>query len=168
MASGMQEILDAREARWLRRLELCRRGTVATVTLNVPGPDKADPVWVDAHRRLCGALERELERFAVVHRESRVTPAGAESHFVLQAEASTVKEAAVRFEEEHPAGRLVDVDVMDAGGCPVGRELLGLPPRACLCCALPARECAAGRSHPLDEVLARAREILRAAFGGDR
>ena len=165
MTDAMRKILDAREARWLRRLELSRGGTVLTVTLNVPGPDKTAPIWVRAHRRLCSELERGLEEFGVRCRESRLTPAGAEAHFVLGADASKVKRFAVRFEEEHPAGRLVDADVMDGAGTPLGRESLGFAPRRCLCCERPARECAARRAHPLDEVLARARATLCAAGG---
>ncbi len=174
MANTMREILEAREARWLRRLELSRRGTVLTVTLNVPGPDKTAPHWVNAHRRLCAILECGLRPFGLRYRERNVAADGAEAHFVLGTDALKAKEIAVRFEEEHPAGRLVDADVMDASGRPVGRDVLGLPPRRCLCCGRPARDCAALRAHPLEEVLARAEAILDAVWersgagGGER
>ena len=59
-----------------------------------------------------------------------------------------------------PAARLVDLDVYSPGGEAVDRASLLLQPRPCLCCGEPARDCLLEGAHPLDELTARARELL--------
>ncbi|MDR1377398.1 MAG: citrate lyase holo-[acyl-carrier protein] synthase [Synergistaceae bacterium] len=161
--SALSALLDAREERWLRRLALSERGTLLTMTLNLPGPDKRLPRWLAFHRAIRLELERTLTNgnFAFTRVFSSVTASGPEDHFLLSADASTLKRAMADFEECHPGGRLADLDVMTHGK-PVGREDLGLPPRLCLCCPRPAKECAAQARHSLDEVLRAAERILEA------
>ena len=159
MDVGLQAILDAREARWLRRLELCRRGTLLTLTMNVPGPDKNPARWNNAHRTITAILTDDL-RGHLLHFEERETPAGAESCFVTDLPADGLKQYAVDMEETHPIGRLLDLDVMDREGTPVGRETLGLPPRLCLCCDREGRECARERRHSLAQLFSKADGLL--------
>ncbi|MDR2180589.1 MAG: citrate lyase holo-[acyl-carrier protein] synthase [Synergistaceae bacterium] len=155
-------LLDAREERWLRRLTLSEGGTLLTLTLNIPGPDKGLPRWLQFRDEVRPHLERALtdNNFPFTRVFSRVTAAGPEDHFLLTAQAPALKRAMVDFEERHPGGRLLDLDVM-AWGEPLGREALGLPPRLCLCCPRPAKDCAAAARHSLDEVLNAADRILQ-------
>ena len=43
---------------------------------------------------------------------------------------------------------------------PLGREVLGLPPRKCLLCGRPARECMRSRAHKTEELLAKISEMV--------
>jgi holo-ACP synthase CitX len=158
-------LLDAREERWLRRLALSKRGTLLTLTLNIPGPDKRLPRWLKFYDSVRSHLQQALadKNFTSAHVSSHVTAAGPEDHFLLAAEAPALKGAMVNFEERHPGGRLLDLDVM-AHGRPFDRKALGLPPRLCLCCSCPAKECAAAGRHPLDEVLKAAERILEVSY----
>jgi holo-ACP synthase CitX len=161
--SVVSALLDAREERWLRRLALSEQGTLLTLTLNLPGPDKRLPRWLEFHEAVRSELERTLARgnFTFTRVFSCVAASGPEDHFLLSADASTLKRETVDFEERHPGGRLTDLDVMTRGKS-VDREVLGLPPRTCLCCSRPAKECAAEARHPLDEVLRAAERFLEA------
>jgi holo-ACP synthase len=164
-SAGREALLDAREERWLRRLELSERGTLLTVTLNLPGPDKCLPRWLAFYDAARKDLEEDLIRrgYGVALASFHLGPAGPETHFVnVQAQAAELKRWAVEFEERHPAGRLLDLDIMAPGGKPLGRECLGLPPRSCLCCRRPAKECAAQARHPLDQIMEAAEDLLRA------
>jgi holo-ACP synthase len=131
--------------------------------MNVPGPRKNLLRWNEAHRAVTDALKQDMrERRRLLFFEERAASAGAESHFVTNMSPTDLKKYAVRLEEEHPIGRLLDADVMDTRGEVVDRKLLGLPPRRCLCCQREARVC---DRHTLEELLRRAEELLD-AWGG--
>jgi holo-ACP synthase CitX len=163
--ASVSALLDAREKRWRRRLALSEQGTLLTLTLNLPGPDKRLPRWLEFYDSVQFDLQRALTigNFTFTRVSSHVTASGPEDHFIVTAEALTLKRAMVDFEESHPGGRLVDLDVMTCGK-PIGREVLGLPPRSCLCCPRPAKECAAAARHTLDEVLRAAERILEVSL----
>jgi holo-ACP synthase len=146
------------------------------MTLNLPGPDKGLPRWLEFYGAVRADLQRTLrdegfDFFHVpdvphfFHKFGQLSAAGPEDHFLFRGLASgeELKRRAADFEERHPGGRLVDLDVMVRGE-PIGREALGLPPRPCFCCPRPARECAGSARHPLNEVLEAAERILEAAL----
>ena len=64
------------------------------------------------------------------------------------------------IEAENPSARLLDVDVYRPDGSQVDRAALGLPPRSCLLCSKPARECILVRRHSTQELLKRVDFIL--------
>ena len=65
-----------------------------------------------------------------------------------------------------PGGRMLDIDVMDRQGEPVGREALGLPPRQCFVCRQPAAVCVSRKVHSREEVRQRVEELLAEARQG--
>jgi triphosphoribosyl-dephospho-CoA synthase len=69
----------------------------------------------------------------------------------------------VALEARDPAGRLLDLDVYRPDGTQVDRAQLGLPQRACLLCAEPARECIRAQRHSLAELQARVDTLLHAS-----
>lgn len=164
MSDFFSRLLEAREERWKRRLALSRRGPLLTLTLNLPGSDKSLPGWLAFHAAVRDGLVRDLTDwgFEWAHVSSRQGAAGPEDHFLFSPSTDSIqiKRAAVGLEEGQPAGRLLDLDVMAAGGKPLGRGGLGLPPRPCLCCPCPARECTALRRHSVEEVLKVAQRLL--------
>jgi len=168
-ASG-SDCLDARDARAELIAGLCARPGGARVpglpralvfaSLAVPGPDKAPDgagvalaCGVEALRSaLAGEAPEELDR--------GMDALGPWAALAVAAEPEPVKRAAAGVEASLPFGRVLDLDVYDAGGRPVHRAALGLAPRTCLVCGEPARECIALRRHAAGEPADRAAAIL--------
>jgi holo-ACP synthase len=71
-----------------------------------------------------------------------------------------LKRAMVSIEQEHPLGRLFDIDVLDEQGAAVSRDTLGLPRRLCLICDKEAKICARSRAHTLDELQKKMSEMI--------
>ncbi len=137
--------------------------SIVAMSLAIPGEEKTPP----------GAFEL----FAWASRRVRLAlPGGAVIHagrdalgpFELFAGAATpvrAKLACVAVESADAAARLADLDVLAPDGRPLDRAALGLPPRACLLCGEPARECIGARRHGTAELASAARELL-AGFEG--
>ena len=159
--TNMQTILEAREARWQRRLELCQRGSLLTLTMNIPGTDKTLPKWLFFHDALIRAISEEMQSLNIIYSEHLISPAGPEAHFIFNTSAIELKAMAISFEERLPERRLADADVMDSAGLVISREALGFAPRQCFCCSSPAKECAALARHTLEEVMISAETLLK-------
>jgi holo-ACP synthase CitX len=131
------------------------------VSLAVPGGEKEPP---GALALLAWAMVRltvGLPCATPLH--SAGDPAGPFVLLAVAAPPAQVKRLAVAIEEAAPVARLLDLDVYDGAGRPVDRAALGLPPRACLLCPEPARECLRAARHPPADVIARAHALLRDA-----
>ena len=154
------DLLEARDGRQVSlRLALGRRApALLTVGANLPGADKqrpgAAPLLRDALDALRAAigldlLESRRDRLGVFHlAASGVTPAAA-------------KAAALEIEARGPSGRLLDLDVYGPDGAQLDRAALGLPPRPCLVCGAPARECIRLARHPQGALDRRVDDLLR-------
>jgi holo-ACP synthase CitX len=152
---------DARQAELERHLRAGAPSLVA-LSLGIPGADKTPPgsaaLFDWAAWRLAEAIPVARELLAA---RDALGP------FAIWSAASApaqVKERCLAIEAASPAARLVDLDVYAPDGGPVDRASLGLPPRRCLCCEAPARECIRLSRHPLHEIVSRAHELL-ASFG---
>jgi phosphoribosyl-dephospho-CoA transferase len=82
--------------------------------------------------------------------------------FTATTDPRRMKERCVALESAMPWGRLLDLDVYDAGGRPVTRRALGLPERKCLVCEEPARDCIRLGRHREAELRARVEALLPA------
>ncbi len=154
----MESPLDAREARWRRRLDLAAAlppdCSLLSFTLRMPAPlrlgggyDRAAGEWFDELR---GFLARG--GLPVLSYEFRVSADGPEGFCAVRGEGNDVKRRAVAFEETHPCGSLVDVDVTFPDGSAPGRRELELPPRRCVVCGGEAVPCVRGRAHAAEEL----------------
>lgn len=76
-----------------------------------------------------------------------------------------MKMICVGLESVAPYARLIDADIYDSRGAAVDRSALNLPPRLCLLCAAPARQCIRRRRHGIVELSRRSHELL-APFTG--
>ncbi|MGA2079462.1 MAG: triphosphoribosyl-dephospho-CoA synthase [Holophaga sp.] len=156
-----RDLLAARDERQ-RELTRClarHKATTLLLAANIPGPRKHRPGLA----RLLGAgqdaLRAAIGLELVVSRRDLLGPylIGVSAAPPVQA-----KGAAVGVEAGLASGRLLDLDVYAPDGTQVDRPALGLPPRPCLVCAEPARECILlGRHRPgelddrVDALLAR-------------
>ena len=147
---------DARQAVLDR--ELGSGTTLVALSLGVPGPDKAPP---GAAALFAWAWQVVAEAFPGARLIARRDDAlGPFALWAVPIEARGAKLRCVALESSRPAARLVDLDVYAGDGAPADRAALDLPPRACLCCAEPARECIRLGRHPFPELVQRARALL--------
>lgn len=163
-ASG-PELLAARDARQ-EVLERCGGevwpggAALVAISLAIPGAEKTPPgsgalfAWAEAE------LARALPGLRLLHRSDDAL--GPFAVFAVPGDPPAVKARCVALEEARPAARLLDLDVYAPGVAPADRAALGLPPRACLCCGEPARECIRAGRHPFSELAARTRALLQA------
>lgn len=70
--------------------------------------------------------------------------------------ADKIKELTTELEENHPFGRLFDMDVIGTDGEKLSRGVY----RKCLICGCQAQECARSRKHTVAEMQAKIEEML--------
>ena len=166
----LMEMLEAREERWNRRLALSRGTgrTLVTVTLCLPVAYRTAPAFGELLDRLFALLREGLAREAADLREEEPLEGadGPARFLTAAAPAREVKRLCVEAEERLPGGRMLDIDVMDGTGEPVGRAALGLPPRKCFVCGENAAVCVSRKVHPREEIDARVEELRRACLAG--
>jgi len=157
------ELLEARDARQalLDRTVGAGDGRSAFLFLsaNVPGERKYRPGLARLLREGVATLEASLRLEVVVSGRDLLGP-----YHLARTSASpeAAKLAAVALESSGHAGRLLDIDIYDAGGRQVDRAALGLAPRACFLCSEPARDCMRARRHSGPDLSAWADVLLRA------
>ena len=100
-------------------------------------------------------LDEALQSFEKLQQEDFSLATGMEFYRVLRADALDVKRACSEFEEGHPLGRLLDIDVVEMAGetpTPISRTALGMAPRRCFICNEEAKVCARSRQHTIQEM----------------
>ena len=163
MEITLEQLLESRDARQLRQIQLTRRfpgRQLICLTVVLPGPVKRDARSLKVAEAGVEALHTA---FSPVHEELLDLETGFEGYFVVEGDLLAVKKTCCRIENRHPYGRLMDLDVLEPVGetvVPVSRERVGEQPRACLLCGRPARECMRLRTHSYAELLHRMDEML--------
>ncbi|MDO4582106.1 MAG: citrate lyase holo-[acyl-carrier protein] synthase [Bacillota bacterium] len=160
------EMMAARELRAARQRQLQQRypGCAVSLTLNVPGEIKLAPDYRYAFDEGCAAIERQLRRrhFSCGAAEYYEENCGYHALWPVAGEALQLKQALLTVEDEHPLGRLFDIDVLTEQGRPVSRTESGHAPRLCLLCERPAHLCVRARTHSLPQLLARITQLIGA------
>ena len=168
----IQDISAAREHRAVRQRELLDRcgGTLISFTMNIAGPEKDSALIREGMRIGERLLEERLkaEKIAVLLREKEQAFTGGTCYYLVDADPARVKRITVDIEDESPAGRLYDMDVLAKDGKKTGRAELGLPDRQCLICGKRAQICARSRAHSLEELRQKTADLLRDATAKDR
>jgi holo-ACP synthase len=163
----LDTVLAAREERVARRLDVVRTRLrpVVSLTIVMPGPVKdctASRALRDA------ALDTLTPLFAARDWAAEIVhvgngPAGPEALLSVDVEARDLKQAMVALEDDHPLGRLWDLDVVDPVTGGMSRRDLGEGPRRCLLCGEPAHACARSRAHAIPDLLAAMKALIDAA-----
>ena len=152
-------MLLARDRRASRQAALLSRygRPVISFTMNIAGPVKDSPLIRYAFRS--GLRQLEALPCAQLCREVIFEPTGPEALLVYETQdARLLKAFCIRLESEGEAGRLFDLDVLDANGEKLSRET----GRTCLVCGGPVNVCSRSRAHGLEAITARTRAILEA------
>lgn len=146
------ELLSLREERDHFEKELLEKyhGTLLTLRANFPGMDKR-------HEKADLAVEILLEevrrRFRPVHEERLSNAEGLIYLILLKESPDEVKRIALSLEENHPLGRLLDMDVRDEEKIWSRRDF-SLPGRKCYLCDDLAVHCVRAQKHKREEVAA--------------
>ncbi|MGA2963491.1 MAG: triphosphoribosyl-dephospho-CoA synthase [Candidatus Korobacteraceae bacterium] len=162
--SWMSDFLEARDERQRvldRTLERARPEDAASfllISANVPGCDKHRPGITRLLRGALDSLREAIGLKVLFTRRDLLGPFHIASSNLPPIEA---KKAALVIEANDPSARLLDLDVYRPDGSQVDRAGLGLPPRSCLICDEPARECILLRRHSTPELLERVDSLLR-------
>lgn len=157
----LEEVLDQREAR-VSRIEQLKNEypnhAILSLKLNIPGPIKNNHLIQTIFNR---ALE-SLSDFKVLFSEINTNlKTGPEAFMVFEMSHSDLKQALIKIEENHPLGRLFDMDVVG-----VNRKGLGYSARKCLICDEPAVDCGRSRKHTVDELLDDIEELVKKVYNG--
>ena len=155
----LEQMLLARDRRASRQAALLARygRPVISFTMNIAGPVKDSPLIRYAFRS--GLRQLEALPCAQLCREVIFEPTGPEALLVYETQdARLLKAFCMRLESEGEAGRLFDLDVLDANGEKLSRET----GRTCLVCGGPVSICSRSRAHGLEAITARTRTILEA------
>ena len=156
MEITLEQLLGARDDRYARQLSLTEAWpdrTLVCLTVVLPGPVKRDARSLKVAQAAVAAVR---EVFAPVYEDLRDLETGYEGYFLVDGALLDVKKACCQIENEHPFGRLMDLDVLERVGetvAPVGRERVGEQPRRCLLCGRPARECMRAHTHTFAEIV---------------
>ncbi len=144
------EILDLREERDAYETELLKKygGSLLTLRANFPGEDKRHPAAETAVKVMEEEVRKHLQPF---HEETTSTKEGIIVYLLINEDALNLKKRAVELEEEHPLGRLVDMDIRSLEKI-WSRGDFDLSPRRCYLCSEPAVHCVRSMKHSQIEV----------------
>ena len=163
MTITLEQLLGARDARFARQLSLTETWpdrTLVCLTVVLPGSVKRDARSLKVAEAAVAAVQEVL---APMYKDLRDLETGYEGYFLVDGALLDVKKACCEIENEHPYGRLMDLDVLERVGdtvVPVSRERVGEQPRRCLLCDRPARECMRAHTHTPAEISAAIDRIL--------
>ena len=159
----LDDLLRSRDARVERQRELLMEHpgmSLLCLTVQLPGPVKRNDISLKIANEGVKVIR---ETFTLEFEEQRDLETGFEAFFIVGLPPLEAKRLACTIEDTHPLGRLMDIDVIvpsEMAVQPLGREILGLPPRKCLLCGRPARECMRSRAHTTEELLAKIAEMV--------
>lgn len=151
-----EKMLKYREQKCEKIVALQNKYALPVVTLRANYPGRVKNNSTSAF--VVAEISKELERmFAgkILYHEAVDMPEGMTVFYVVQGDASTIKENTVYIEESHEIGRFSDIDVYECyEESSISRLELGYQPRKCYICHEDARECAMKKRHD-QEVLIR-------------
>lgn len=148
----LNDMMHCRERRVLiqQKLQNQYHGTLISYCMNIPGPIKTNDSIRRAFDQGKETLMKALHEHSVpvliqyeIHERT-----GDELIMAVDAPAAEVKEITLPIEEQHPLGRLFDMDVLDADGNKLSRQAY----RKCLICDRQAQDCARARRHSVKEM----------------
>ena len=128
--------------------------------LNIPGPVKTTPELRQVFDQAMQEIRQKLqqEHIPILAQNECHAATGDECLLALDGKAVKIKKLMTTMEETHILGRLFDIDVLDANGQKLSRDM----PRRCLLCDKQAQVCARSRRHSVPELTHRIEEMIAA------
>lgn len=162
---SIQDMMFCRDRRVQLQEQLLQEHDAPLISfcMNIPGPIKTDALI----RRAFDAGTAEIIKALSAHPDWQVLArheihekTGDELMLSITAEAQALKDVMSQIEENHPLGRLFDIDIIGTDGRKLSRPRY----RSCLLCGRQAQECASSRRHSAAELFARIQEMLTEYF----
>lgn len=156
----LEDMLQCREERANMQAELLEEfhNTLISYCMNIPGPIKTNEmirgVFEQGKKELLAKLPVSPLKEIEIHK-----PTGDELMLVIPMPAEEVKTLTVKIEEEHPLGRLFDLDVIADNGRKISRKNY----RKCLICGKQVQECARSRAHSVEEMQSAIEKLIKSA-----
>jgi holo-ACP synthase len=149
-----EQILLAREKRVEIQNYIAARYALPllAVRVNYPGLDRDNNVTRGIIKYIKDELNSSFSQ-NIVYNQLRFTAEGPIFIAVVKDTAVNIKNTAINIEENHPLGRLVDIDVYDSEGNGISRGELGYAMRKCYLCNDVAQCCVRSRKHSQVEVI---------------
>jgi holo-ACP synthase CitX len=146
----MEKILDLREQRDYYEKELLQtyNHTLITIRPNFPGIEKRNEYANLVSEVLTGEISGKLHVFKSLRSS---TPEGLIFHLIVEENGILAKEICINVEEEHPLGRLADIDVRNKSTS-FSRNNFNLGLRKCYLCEDDAIVCVRSRKHDMEDI----------------
>lgn len=153
----LSSILDAKENRAYRQAELIEKynNSLISFTLNIPGRVKDNETYRAIHMEGLGIIKKRIEEndITILFDQERNNGAGREAFIVVDRDSFSIKKLMVDIEENHPLGRIFDIDVFSNKNEQISRSDLGEDTRRCLLCDLDARLCMRAKNHTYESLI---------------
>lgn len=150
------EILKSREDRALMQEEIIHKYNLPIIsfTLNIPGLKKDSLEYRKIHDIGMDIISKTLKegKYNIEYVEIIKKTTGPEGYFAIAIDPLELKKITITIENEHPLGRLFDMDVFDSNHKQISRSDLGINPRRCLICKEQAKVCNKSGVHSLEEL----------------
>lgn len=160
MAITLEQLLESRDNRRAMQLSLIEQNpgkTLVVLTVNIPGNIKRTEESLIIGNE---GVEILRDRFGVEPTAVRDLETGFEAFLLTDMSEQDAKKLATGIEEQHPLGRLMDIDVFHHDATPVARPEIGHPARRCLICGEDARVCMRRFAHSQTELHNKIRSIV--------
>ena len=154
MEITLDQLLASNEQRSKRQMELIKQypaSTLVCLTVVMPGNVKRNFHSLIVAQAGMTALVNAFSD-DIVNLEARDLITGYEAYLTTSLTQREAKQLACEIEDEHPLGRLFDIDVITPSGEPIARTAIGREPRQCLLCDKEARYCMRNHSHTQEEL----------------
>lgn len=164
----LQRVLEAKEERvhYQRKLINQYQLPLVSFTLNLPGGYFQYRLWKKIMNTAVEAIETFFNK-DILYVDIRVAKWGPEGFWVVSLPITNAKEKAIYIEENHPLGRLFDIDIIDSYGKPISRRNLDIAERKCIVCNEKALECYLEKKHTLQELQINIEKIINKGLNPD-
>lgn len=162
MEITLDQLLTSKEQRSKRQLELIAQypaSTLVCLTVIMPGNIKRNFHSLIVAQAAMTAMVNAFSS-SIVNLEARDLVTGYEAYLTTSLTQREAKQLACEIEDEHPLGRLFDIDVITPTGEPIARTSIGCEPRKCLMCDNEARFCMRNHTHTQEELHNRIAELI--------
>lgn len=157
----LERVLTAKEERanYQKTLISKYKLPLISLTLNLPGGYlqyiKWDLVFQEAVRNIDNIFSENI-----MFRKVKLGEWGPEGFWVVDLFVQDIKKKTIEIEDNHPLGRLFDIDVIDIDATPVSRRDFNIEPRKCIICNNKALECYIEKKHTQKEIKNKVNEII--------
>ncbi len=162
----VDDICNARDIRIkkLQRLSINKADGFILFTLNIPGEIKNTFLYGKIFNQGIRTLKTVFKKIGIVYKIEHILelPTGPEAYMVLYScDLIKIKKITAEIEEDHPLGRIFDIDLFDRN---LNQVKINRDVRKCYICERSGIECSRSKRHNLNEVLERIKAVAENYF----